>query len=67
MKKAIFITIICTLTLFSKGVDDAVYALDKKDYKKAFEIFSKYAKYKNSFAQFNLGMIYYDGLGKKKI
>lgn len=48
------------------GFDEAVDAYDREDYKTAFRGFSLLAEQGNARAQFNLGVMYSDGIGVTK-
>jgi len=61
--------IIGSLTFFSLSAgafDDAAILYKKGLYKEAFNSFEKLAKSGNANAQYNIGMMYYNGVGVKK-
>jgi len=63
--KAFFILLLSTLALFANGFDEAVEAYHHKDYTQALEQFMVLAKEENPQAQYNVGLMYANGLGSE--
>jgi len=61
--KIFLILVFTTLTMFANGFDEAIEAYHKKDYSQALEQFMVLAKEENPQAQYNVGLIYANGLG----
>ena len=51
---------------FGGALEDGSAALEQKDYKKAFSLLLPVAKEGNSFAQYNIALMYAQGLGVEK-
>lgn len=62
-KNLIFSLAFLTTSLIGASFDDGANAFYKRDYKTAFTIFEDFAKQGDVSAQYNLGMIYYNGFG----
>ncbi|WP_206442815.1 tetratricopeptide repeat protein [Aliarcobacter cryaerophilus] len=62
-KKLIFGLGVVTTLLFGATLEDGVNAANKGDFKTAFTIWQDFALKGDSSAQFNLGIMYYNGYG----
>lgn len=63
MKKHLFFTILILANLSGTPFDDASSLYKQHKYQEAFQIFEKLAKNSNDNAQYNIGMMYYNGQG----
>jgi len=61
--KAFFIVLLSTLAMFGSSFDEAVEAYNAKNYSHALEKFIVLAHDENPQAQYNVGLIYANGLG----
>lgn len=66
MKKILATLLLGVSLSFSSTLDDAIKAYDNKEFEKAFELFTKSAKKKNSSSIYALGVLHKDGTGTKK-
>jgi septal ring-binding cell division protein DamX len=57
---------ICSINLHASPLSDAAAMLDKEEYETAFKLFSQLANSGDVTAQYNLGVIYKNGLGQEK-
>jgi len=65
MKNLIFLFFLLNL-LYSNNFSEASKYYENKQYKKAFEIYDKLARKNNANAQYNLALMYYNGIGVTK-
>ncbi len=65
MKIILFILLFLNI-VFANSFDDAMKAYKNGEYKKAIEFFGKAANQGYSMAQYNLGVMYYEGIGLKQ-
>lgn len=65
-RNLIFSLAFLTISLIGASFDDGANAFYKRDYKTAFSIFEDFAKQGDISAQYNLGLMYYNGFGVKQ-
>ena len=63
MKKLISVLLLCVVSFAYAGVDEGVAAYQKGNYTIALKEFKKAAQQGDAYAQFNLGLMYYEGEG----
>ena len=66
MRKVLLVLLLITGLFANENVDKALKYIKKKEYKQAYILLKQESKKGNAQAQFNLGVMYYDGQGVKQ-
>jgi len=66
MKKLMFVFMVLASLLYADDFSEGMKAVNNGNYKKAFELFQKVANDGDVTAQYNLGLMYYNGDGVRQ-